>query len=58
MTAAIRRTIISSSCFLKEKFNAEGLFDKLKARLVAGGHRKIGASTRAPSTHPPCLRRR
>jgi hypothetical protein len=27
MTAAIRWTIISSSCFLREKFNAEGLFD-------------------------------
>jgi hypothetical protein len=27
MTAAIRRTIMSSSCFLREKFNAEGLFD-------------------------------
>jgi hypothetical protein len=32
--------ILPSSMFLKEKFNANnGLFDKLKARLVAGGHR-------------------
>lgn len=32
------RLIITSSTFLKEKFHADGLFDKLKARLVAGGH--------------------
>ena len=30
--------IITSSMFLKEKFTADGVFDKLKARLVAGGH--------------------
>ena len=24
--------------FLKEKFSPDGTFDKLKARLVAGGH--------------------
>ena len=24
--------------FLKEKFTADGVFEKLKARLVAGGH--------------------
>ena len=30
--------IITSSMFLKEKFTADGLFEKLKARLVAGGH--------------------
>ena len=30
--------IITSSMFLKEKFTADGIFDKLKARLVAGGH--------------------
>ena len=32
------RLIITSSTFLKEKYTAQGLFDKLKARLVAGGH--------------------
>lgn len=34
----MNKTIISSSLFLKEKFNPDGIFDKLKARLVAGGH--------------------
>jgi hypothetical protein len=33
-----RRKIISSKMFLKEKFFPSGLFDKLKSRLVAGGH--------------------
>jgi hypothetical protein len=31
---------IPSSMFLKEKFHPDGSFDKLKARLVAGGHRQ------------------
>ena len=30
--------IITSSMFLKEKFTAEGSFEKLKSSLVAGGH--------------------
>jgi Reverse transcriptase (RNA-dependent DNA polymerase) len=34
------KSIIPSSMFLKEKFTAEGAFDKLKARLVAGGHQQ------------------
>ena len=33
-----RKRVIRSFMFLKEKFTAEGLFDKLKSRLVAGGH--------------------
>ena len=32
-----KRRIIRSSMFLKEKFLASGEFEKLKARLVAGG---------------------
>ena len=32
--------IITSSMFLKEKFTAEGSFEKLKSRVVAGGHLK------------------
>ena len=32
------KSIISSSLFLKEKFSPDGTFEKLKARLVAGGH--------------------
>ena len=33
-----RKRRIRSSMFLKEKFDAEGKLDKLKSRLVAGGH--------------------
>lgn len=33
-----RKKIISSSMFLKDKYTADGKFDKLKSRLVAGGH--------------------
>lgn len=35
------KTVISSMLFLKEKYSAEGVFQKLKARLVAGGHQQI-----------------
>lgn len=34
------RQVIPSKIFLKEKINASGEFEKLKARLVAGGHRQ------------------
>ena len=37
LSQAQRKSIIRSSMFLKEKFTADGQFDKLKARLVAGG---------------------
>ena len=37
LTAEQRGSIIRSSMFLKEKYLASGEFDKLKARLVAGG---------------------
>jgi len=40
LTDEERRSTISSSMFLKEKFAADGNFDKLKARLVAGGHQQ------------------
>ena len=33
-----RKSIITSSVFLKDKYTADGKFDKLKSRLVAGGH--------------------
>jgi len=32
--------VIPSKLFLKEKYNPEGQFEKLKARLVAGGYRQ------------------
>ena len=34
------KTVIPSMCFLKEKYSPLGEFIKLKARLVAGGHRQ------------------
>jgi hypothetical protein len=38
LTPQQRRKIIRSSMFLKEKYLSSGDFDKLKARLVAGGN--------------------
>ena len=33
-----RKRVVRSFMFLKEKFDSGGLFEKLKARLVAGGN--------------------
>jgi hypothetical protein len=53
ITPALAKLIISSSCFLKEKFKPDGAFDKLKARLVAGGHMQdrsvFGENTDSPT---------
>ena len=38
LTSSQIKKIIRSSMFLKEKYKANGEFEKLKARLVAGGH--------------------
>ena len=38
LTSEEKRSVIRSSLFLKEKYDAAGLFQKLKARLVAGGN--------------------
>ena len=38
MSPEDKRAVIRSSIFLKEKYDAQGLFQKLKARLVAGGN--------------------
>lgn len=38
MSESDKRSIIRSKLFLKEKFLPDGSLDKLKARLVAGGH--------------------
>ena len=38
LTHVQKRKIITSSMFLKDKYHADGKFDKLKSRLVAGGH--------------------
>jgi hypothetical protein len=32
------KMVITSKIFLKDKYTAQGVFDKIKARLVAGGH--------------------
>ena len=40
LTYEQKKTIIPSKMFLKEKYNALGVFEKLKSRLVAGGHRQ------------------
>jgi hypothetical protein len=40
LTPEQKKSIIPSSMFLKEKYTAEGEFDTMKARLVAGGHRQ------------------
>ena len=40
LTADEWKTVIPSMCFLKEKYSPLGEFIKLKARLVAGGHRQ------------------
>ncbi len=37
LSAAARKAILRTTMFLKEKFTADGLFEKLKPRLVAGG---------------------
>ena len=38
MCSYVKESIITSSMFLKDKYTADGKFDKLKSRLVAGGH--------------------
>jgi hypothetical protein len=40
LTYEQKKAIIPSKMFLKEKYNAQGQFEKLKSRLVAGGHRQ------------------
>jgi len=42
--ASVLQQAIPSKLFLKEKFDASGNFLKLKARLVAGGHRQLSDS--------------
>ena len=38
LTYIQKRKMIPSSMFLKDKYHTDGKFDKLKSRLVAGGH--------------------
>ncbi len=52
LSVAERKAVIRSSMFLKDTYMASGAFDKLKARLVAGGVNK----TRSSMTTCPLLR--
>ena len=48
----LRRKILRSSMFLKEKYDARGLFEKIKARLVADGRgqdRKLYPNNKSPT---------
>ena len=40
LTEADRKAAIRCAVFIKEKYKPDGLFDKLKARLVAGGNQQ------------------
>jgi len=40
ITQDIMRVRMPSKCFVKEKRKADGTFDKIKARLVVGGHKR------------------
>ncbi len=47
--------LIRSKMFLKEKFSADGQFEKLKARLVAGGHQQDRSSYTLEETSSPTV---
>ena len=52
LTPAQRRSILPTKMFLKEKFKPSGAFDKLKSRLVAGGHRQDRSLYRDKTSSP------
>ena len=51
-----KKATIRSMIFLKEKFKADGTFDKLKARLVAGGNMQIRDLYQPDDTSSPTVR--
>lgn len=53
LTPAQLKKIIPSSMFLKAKHKPDGSFDKLKSRLVAGGHRQD--TTMYDNVSSPCV---
>ena len=58
LSSAQRKRVIRSSMFLKEKFNASGIFEKLKARLVANGSqqdRELYDNISSPTVSLPAL---
>ena len=51
-----KRNIIPSLAFVKQKYNADGSKDKVKVRLVAGGHKQdrslfVDKNTSSPTLH-------
>ena len=54
LSAAARKAILRTTIFLKEKFTADGLFEKLKARLVAGGDQQDKELYENLSIPSPC----
>jgi len=52
MTEEQLKRIITSKTFLKEKFTPEGIYERLKARLVAGGHLQSREETEGASPTP------
>ena len=55
MSVTQRAATIRSSLFLKEKYLSTGEFDKLKARLVAGGHMQDRSIYAAEETSSPTV---
>ena len=53
LTPEERKGLIPSSMNLKAKFDAAGVFEKVKARLVAGGHRQHRGSYLEEETAAP-----
>ena len=49
------KRIIPSFLFLKEKFDPNGNFEKLKSRLVAGGHMQNKSEYEVSETSSPCV---
>ena len=52
LNAAERRSIIPSKLFVKIKYKPSGIFDKVKSRLVAGGHRQDRSLYRDKTSSP------
>lgn len=55
LTREQRHRILPSKMFLKEKYLPSGMFEKLKARLVAGGHRQDRSLYRDEDTSSPTV---
>ena len=49
------KRVIPSFLFLKEKFDPDGNFEKLKSRLVAGGHMQNKSEYEVGETSSPCV---